>query len=189
MNKYRNVAVIVYAEDITKDELVKRVSNLHVPAFISPLHDLEKDYDESEDSKKSHYHVMLMYDSPRIDKKIEEDLLTFSNGRYKPLISARGYARYLIHLDDKDKTQYSPGDVMEFGGAVYKDYLTTDMDKAEDVCSIIDYIEEMDINTFRDLVIALRQDHKPWLYSIYEKGAYFFKEYLHDRRDWRFKKN
>lgn len=190
MGKFRNVAVIVYAEDISFEELKRRVGALHVPAFISPLHDVAdqnvSENFEDDQERKAHYHVMVMYDNPRSEDTIRSDLLSFSNGRYKQVISARGYARYLCHLDEKDKKRYEPEEVTELGGAVYKDYLTTDIDKADDVCAIIDYIEENDINTFRDMVIMLRKEHKVWLLSVYDRGAYFFKEYLKDRREWRF---
>ena len=55
----RNYATVVYPESASTDWLEK-LSELHVPAFVSPLHD--KDVNPTGESKKAHYHVMIMFD-------------------------------------------------------------------------------------------------------------------------------
>ena len=56
--RIRNWATIVYPES-APDNWQEILKGQLVPAFISPLHDL--DYDENGELKKEHYHILLLF--------------------------------------------------------------------------------------------------------------------------------
>ena len=54
----RNYATVVYPESAPADWLAI-LDNLHVPAFVSPLHDADVNSDNT--PKKARYHVLMMF--------------------------------------------------------------------------------------------------------------------------------
>lgn len=72
--RYRNFGCLVYPES-APEGWKDMVSDLHVAAFISPLHD--KDMDPQNQPKKPHYHVMLMYEGKKSRQQIEEVFASF----------------------------------------------------------------------------------------------------------------
>lgn len=107
MARKTSIATILYPENVTKAEYVARVGDLHINAYMSPLH--------TDEGKKEHYHLMLFFGSPKSDKQIKEIVERIGGVGCEPIINNRGYARYLCHLDNPEKKQYSPDDVLEFG--------------------------------------------------------------------------
>ncbi len=65
----RNYATIVYEESSFKCwmEILKKQM---VPAFVSPLHN--KDINPTGELKKSHWHVIVMFDSMKTKKQAKE---------------------------------------------------------------------------------------------------------------------
>ena len=56
----RNFATVVYPES-APENWMDILNDYHVPAFVSPLH--EFDFNATGETKKAHYHVMVMYDN------------------------------------------------------------------------------------------------------------------------------
>ena len=113
----RNFATVVYPDSAPSDWMDK-LDRLHIAAFISPLHD--KDMDPDGGLKKSHYHVMLMFESPvEYETRVTPIFAEIGAVGREMVNSARGYARYLCHLDNPEKFQYSPSEVRCIGGADY----------------------------------------------------------------------
>lgn len=69
------------------------------------------------ETKKAHYHVIVKFDysmtpSQALNKLGIENSISY----LEPINSEKGYIRYLCHLDDPDKAQYSISDVVTIGG-------------------------------------------------------------------------
>ena len=64
-------------------------------------------------------------------------------------------ARYLIHLDNPEKAQYSPDDVLAFNGADWQKIAIPDDDKQE-AMSIVNLVAENDIRGYYDLLKLCR---------------------------------
>lgn len=69
------------------------------------------------EKKKPHYHVIVKFDysmtpSQALNKLGIEDSISY----LEPINSESGYIRYLCHMDDLDKAQYSETDVISLGG-------------------------------------------------------------------------
>ena len=113
----RNYATILYEESVA-DDFINLIESWHVPAFLSPLHD--RDVKDTGELKKAHWHLMLMFEGKKSPEQVYEDFIIPIQGvGCEPVNSIGGMARYLCHLDNKDKAQYSPSDVLSFAGADY----------------------------------------------------------------------
>lgn len=116
----RVAAFLVYPDSAYPD-WIERLKALHVRGFISPLHDADVLADGS--PKKCHWHVILYFDGKKsreqIDKIRESAIGPDYSRHLEEVVNASGYARYLIHMDDPDKAQYSSEDVVCLGGADY----------------------------------------------------------------------
>lgn len=181
----RNYATVVYPESAPEDWQVI-LSESCIPCFISPLHD--QDLDPDGELKKPHYHVMLMYDSVKTLEQAQDMFNKIGGVGNEIVQSIRGYARYLCHLDNPEKHQYSPEDVVVYGGA---DYITTIglvTDKYKAIGEIIDFCEDNEIYSYADLIVWCRSNRADWFRVLCDNGTYVVKEYLKSRR-WSMKEN
>ena len=113
----RNFATVVYPESASGDWMEK-LADLKIKAFVSPLHDKDKNPDG--EPKKAHYHVILMFDSVKSVEQVKEITDEIGGVGVEKINSLRGYARYLIHADNPEKAQYEKTDIKQFGGADYE---------------------------------------------------------------------
>ena len=89
----RNFATVVYPES-APDDWIEKLEELHVAVLISPLHD--KDKNPSGESKKPHYHVLLMFEGPKDFETQIQPIFDSIGAVGRELVnSVRGYARYL----------------------------------------------------------------------------------------------
>lgn len=150
-----------------------------MPAFISPLHD--RDTDDDGVVKKPHYYVVIMVDGPITQKRANELIEPYCGTKSAEYVkSLRGYVRYLAHLDDPDKAQYDPADIVALGGADLADALRlnhSDNDKYRIIGEIIRYCEEAEIVEFSALTKYAMSECNDWLPVIVEK-SYFMTQFL-----------
>lgn len=157
--KYRNYAFIVYPESML-DDFFDRLESLKLPAFVSPLHDLDTKDDGS--LKKPHYHVVLRYPSQVAISHATKDLLVLGVSQPPEIVkSLRAYSRYLCHLDQPNKAQYRIDDVRQIMCSDYKDIckLTTSSDVMAQMDAIEDIIDELDVISYRALCCIIRQQY------------------------------
>lgn len=176
-SRQRSIATIVYPESAPENWL-SILADSHVPAFVSPLHDL----DVSEDGlpKKAHYHVMLMYEGMKSDNQLRDVVSSFGGVGLILVGTNRGYARYLCHLDDADKHQYSVEEVKCFGGADYLEMVSSTGDRYRCIREMIQYCQEAKITRFSDLLIIAADNRSDWFSVLCDSGAFVMREYLRD---------
>lgn len=174
----RNFACVVYPESAPKD-WQEILSKHFVPAFVSPLHD--KDINPTGESKKAHYHVMLMFEGKKSVEQVTEIFKSIGGVGCEKINSIRGYARYLCHLDNPEKVQYSPEHVRSFCGADYNGVIGLATDKYKAIGEMIDYCEENDITSYSELLLYCRQERFDWFRVLCDNGTVVVKEYLKSR--------
>ena len=179
-DKNWHYASIGYPESLPEDWL-DRLKDLHIRAFVSPLHD--KDVADNGEFKKPHYHIMLMYDNTTTFQRATKDFESFGvTTLVKSVRSKRGMARYLCHLDDKDKAQYNIEDVISIAGADYPSCIETEEAKTGGLVSIFDFIDDNNLTSFAVLLRYLRKE-EPHLFELLLKNSatvISIKEYLRD---------
>lgn len=174
----RNFATVVYPESAPSDWL-DIINDLHIPCFVSPLHD--QDIDAKGKPKKPHYHVMLMFDNVKTVKQAENVFKKFNGVGCEIIDSLRGYSRYLCHLDDYDKHLYNIDDVLQFGGARYLDVIGTMSDKFRIIREMTKYIREHNVIYFCDFSDYASENNSEWFDALCNNCAFYVKEYIKSR--------
>lgn len=176
--RVRNFATVVYPESAPKNWR-EIIAESKIPVFISPLHD--KDVNPTGEAKKPHHHVMSMYESPKTDAQAREFFEKFGGVGCETVKSVRGYARYLCHLDNPEKAQYSIDDVVSYGGADYIHAIGSAADRAKAIKEMITWIEENDCVSFAELLRYSSVNRSDWFDCLISNGAYITKEYIKSR--------
>lgn len=179
----RNFATVVYPESAPtgwQDILIEQF----VPAFISPLHNL--DVNPTGEVKKEHYHVIIMFEGVKTNEQAKEIFDLIGGVGCERVQSIRGYARYLCHLDNPEKYQYRIEDVRSLCGADYTGTIGLATDKYKAVGEMIDFCIESGIVSYSQLLIYARQERYDWFRVLCDNGTIVVKEFLKSL-DWQMK--
>lgn len=159
-------------KDILADELVQSI--------VSPLHD--KDVEPTGETKKPHYHVVISFSNPttyelakEVFEKIGAVVPPEKECRVKDF---RQMARYLCHLDQPNKYQYDPAEVLTFGAIDYADLIMSAADQDEVVDAMMDFIDEHKVYSFSRFSRYVRKSKPEWKSILYHKSAYIIREYI-----------
>ena len=163
-SKRREYAFLLYPDSCVADWLGV-IKQLQQPFFVI-LHD--KDVNPDGTLKKPHYHVMILFNNPRAEGTIRQiNLRCGGNGHFEPILSRRGYVRYLCHLDNPEKHQYAPESILGFYGADYSKESMSVMQRKnldDDVfCDIIKFCKDHCIVAYCELVDYCIEHKKEWL--------------------------
>lgn len=186
IERYRNWSFFLYPESMDTNIFVNLMNDSDrsqggsnpFSVLISPCHD--SDVDDFGQLKKPHYHVMCMYLQP-ITPTAARRYAAIRHLLLPEQCNKRKMARYLCHLDDKDKHLYNVDDVVAYN-CNYLEICGSTSDKFEDYRSFINMIIEHDILYFSDLVDFCK-DNEPDLFNSLVSGKTFFLEkYIRERR-------
>lgn len=178
----RNYATVVYPDSMGDFDLfIEKLTQLHIPLFISPLHD--KDVNPTGEEKKAHYHILFMFDSVKTYNQALDIVDIISGVGCEIVNSLRGYARYLCHLDNPEKAQYNIDDVIQLNGSSYYDVINLASDRYNMIGEMIDFIDEFEILSFAEFYKFCRDYRSStWYKIITDNSTYVIKEYLKSRK-------
>lgn len=179
LGRTRNFTTIVYPESAPENWL-DILNSHHVQAFVSPLHD--RDIDPDGKTKKSHWHVLVMFDSVKTVEQAEKLFDQMGGVGCQKVNSVRGNARYLCHLDNPEKTQYDTNDVKAFAGADYQEVCSLISDKYGTIREILAFCEDNNIINFADLLVYASENRNDWFRILCDNGSFVVKEYLKSRK-------
>lgn len=166
-------ATIVYPES-APDNWIDELEEQHIQALISPIHN--KDIDKENKQKKEHYHVVLLFESLKSQKQVQEIIDKIGGVGVFAIHSLGAYSRYLCHLDNPEKAQYAIEDVKEIGGANYKECCRQNGDEEkEEEASLIELTQliiENNIVYFHEVFNLINKEHKE-LFSVLRKNSYY----------------
>lgn len=177
--KTRNYATVVYPESAPENWKQLLEENF-VPAFISPIHD--RDEDPTGESKKPHYHVIIMFDNTKVPDQAREIFDLIGGVGCEIVKSLRGYARYLCHLDNPDKAQYSVDDVRSLCGSDYTSVIGLAIDRYKAFQDMIDFCERYNIIAFDHLVLYARHRRMDWFRILCDSGTIMMRNYIKSRK-------
>lgn len=176
---------LVYPESAPID-WINNLRHWHIPACISPLHDHDTyDTDKyrpiTDDNgellvidgeeqwelvhhmgeyKKPHYHVMVAY-SGNTTFNMFHEIFDSIGGVVAPwdrlrVVHPLAMERYFTHIDDPDKYQYDPAEIVRLGGWNVEKYMTWE-EKQKPFEEIFNYLyEHPEIGTYGELCRKLR---------------------------------
>lgn len=171
----RNFATVVYPESAPENWL-EILAESFVPAFVSPLHDL--DQNPTGEKKKEHYHVVLMFDSVKTLDQARDITESIGGVGCEKVNSIRGYARYLCHLDNPEKAKYDTNDVKCFGGSDYYSVIGLVTDKYAAIKDMIAFCRTNEIDSYSDLLEYAAENRFDWFRVLCDNGTVVMKEYL-----------
>lgn len=174
----RNYATVVYPES-APDDWQEILSQQFVPAFISPLHD--KDKNPTGEAKKSHYHVLIMFEGVKTKDQAMDIFSKIGGVGCEVVQSVRGYSRYLCHLDNPEKAQYNQDDVRSLCGADYPGTIGLVIDKYKAIGEMIDYCKAENLYSYSELLEYCRENRFDWFRVLCDNGTVVMKEYLKSR--------
>lgn len=177
--RYRNFATVVYPESAPED-WQEILSDMHIPAFISPLHDA--DVNPIGEVKKPHYHVMLLYEGKKSIEQVQEVFYCISGVGCETVNTIRGYARYLCHLDNPEKAQYKIEDVRALSGADYMGTIGLAIDKYKALDEMCTYCVDNSVIEYSVLCDYARENRFDWWRILCDCGSVHMRNYLASRR-------
>lgn len=173
--RYRNFGAVLYPES-APENWRQVIGEWKVPVYVSPLHD--SDVDPQNQPKKPHHHILIAFD---VVKTPEQARVLFSQVNAvgcEIVQSLRGYARYLCHLDNPEKAQYNPDDVLTFGGADYASAIDLPTDKYKTLREMMAFCRERRIESYAVLADYAADNHFDWFRVLADSGSVFMREYL-----------
>lgn len=169
----RVYAIVVYPDSAPSD-WQERLTQEHVSAFISPLHDKDKNPDGTQ--KKPHWHVMLMYDGVKSQEQVDalwDRVLGPDRVKhYETVNSTRGYGRYLCHMDNPEKAQYDRADVVSLSGADYDEVISLPSDDWAVLDEIFAYLEETGERYYSRFMAYCRRERRDWWKLLIQRHSY-----------------
>ncbi len=174
----RNWGTLVYPES-APENWIDILEEMHVPALVSPLHNM--DLTKDGELKKEHYHVMLMFEGVKTDEQVKELFSKIGGVGVEKINSAKAYARYLCHLDNPDKAQYNPDDVLYFSGADYDSMMHLASDKYKAISEMIDFCIENGIDSFATLIVYAKENRVDWFQILCDTGTLPIVQFLKSR--------
>ena len=179
--KKRNWAFVLYPESAPEDWR-ERLQKTGLPCAISPLHD--KDVNATGEPKKPHYHVMVFYQGPTSYNVVKR----LTDGLNQPIPQVveqvRGYYRYLTHMDNPEKAQYSAAEIQTLNGFDIMDFVEMSKSEVTKVLrALVDYIRENDLLEYADLMdMTTCEGVPPEWFDVASSHTLFFTGYLKSRR-------
>ena len=173
-------ALVIYPES-APDNWLQVLDDLHVPAFVSPLHD--KDINADGTPKKQHYHILLQYEGVKSRAQVQDEVSLPLNGTIPIRIaSVRAYARYLTHMDNPEKAQYDSKDVRVFGGADYDSVVQLSQAmRHEALRQMRSFIRDNDSYSFASFYDYCDTDKPEWAAMLDDNSTMCISNYIKSR--------
>ena len=171
----RNWTFLVY-EDSAPSDWQAKLAEQHVPMFISPYH--ANDLNPDNTLKKPHWHVVVMFTGKQPQARAQAISALCSNVLVQGVGDIVGMARYLCHLDNPEKAQYLPSDVICLGGADYLDKVNKAADTDAAVSEMMDWCIEQQCYSFFQLSNYARKDRSDWFRVLSSARTVFLTAWL-----------
>lgn len=179
--RFRNWTFLVYPESAPANWR-DLIDEYHVPWVESPLHD--KDVNADGQVKKSHWHVLIMFDGVKTFEQILEITEKINSPIPEKVANTKGLVRYMAHLDNPEKYQYSRADIQGHAGADVVALLeVTKKERYLLIREMIDYISENDVTEFVDLMsYAAVERFDDWFPMLCDNCSYVINQYIKSNR-------
>lgn len=171
----RNWTFVIYPGDSAPENWLELLRSLNTTGFVSPLH---TDINPDETEKKPHRHVLLMFDGVKSFSQVKAitDKLGAPHPQY--VQSKSGMARYLCHLDNPEKKQYDPAEVICLGGSDYVETVSTAADLDKTISDIEQWIDDNGVFSYAQLMRYARHHRPDWTRVLRHRCTVHIKAYL-----------
>lgn len=180
-NRTRNWTFVLY-EDSAPENWREILDDMHIEWIESPWHD--KDINGNGEPKKKHKHILLLFQGKKSYEQIKELTDMLNQPIPQRCHNAKAMVRYMAHLDNPEKAQYNPSDIIGHGGADVSDMLRpSSSERYTIIKDMIDYIRSSGITEFQDLMdYAADVHYDDWFPLLCDNSAYVVGLYIKSQR-------
>lgn len=180
-SRTRNWMVVVYPES-APENWREYMDELQIEWVESPLH--EFDTNATGEVKKAHWHLLLMFGGVKTYEQVLEVVQPLNCPAPQKCLSVKGCVRYMVHLDNPEKHQYSVSDIKAHGGVDLADLLRPNSSERYALINdMFDYVKDNGIVEFQDLVDYARHEHfEDWFPLLCDNSAYVVGQYIKSQR-------
>ncbi len=159
-----------------------QLDEYHVEWVESPLHDRDINGDGS--PKKAHIHVLLVFGSVKSYDQVKEITDSLTCPIPQRCHSMRAMVRYMAHVDNPEKAQYSKDLIIGHGGADIDEYLRPSASaELEYMKEMLDFVASHGITEFYDLVDYAREyEYDTWFPILAHHSCYMIINYIKSSR-------
>lgn len=177
----RNWTIVLYPESAPKNWR-EIIDDLHIEWVESPLHD--KDKNATGETKKAHWHVLLMFGGVKSYEQVLEITQQLNCPRPERCHNAKAMVRYMAHMDNPEKAQYSPSDIKAHGGVDLAELLRPSSSERYTIISeMISYVKREKVIEFQDLMdYAQENEFDTWFPLLCDNSAYVVGQYIKSQR-------
>ena len=177
----RSWTFVLY-EDSAPENWRDILDDMHIEWIESPWHD--KDINGNGEPKKKHKHILLLFQGKKSYEQIKELTDVLNQPIPQRCHNAKAMVRYMAHLDNPEKAQYNPSDIIGHGGADVSDMLRpSSSERYTIIKDMIDYIRSAGITEFQDLMdYAADVHYDDWFPLLCDNSAYVVGLYIKSQR-------
>jgi hypothetical protein len=180
-SRTRNWTAVLYPESVPanwRDIL----DDAHIEWVESPLHD--RDINANGELKKSHWHILLMFGGVKSFDQVKEITDKLNAPIPERCHNAKALVRYMAHLDNPDKAQYSRNDIVAHGGVDLAELLRPSSSERYTIINeMIAFVKEYSIIEFQDLMDYARENEfDRWFPLLCDNSAYVVNQYIKSQR-------
>lgn len=177
----RNWTCIVYP-DSAPSNWIDIINDYHIEWICSPIHD--KDLNATGEPKKAHYHILLLFGGVKSYEQVLELLKPLNCTIPERNHNAKALVRYMAHLDNPEKFQYSVGDIKSYGGVDLAELLKpSSSERYFLVKEMLEFVKSESIIEYQDLVdYALCFRFDDWFPLLCDNCTYVVNQYIKSAR-------
>lgn len=180
-SRTRNWTFVLY-EDSAPENWRDLIDDEHIEWIESPWHD--KDINADGTPKKKHKHILLLFGGVKSYEQVKE--ITDKLGQPIPqrIHNTKAMVRYMAHLDNPEKAQYNPSDIIPHGGVDLAELLRpSSSERYTIIRDMIDYIRSAAVTEFQDLMDYAASEHfDDWFPLLCDNSAYVVGQYIKSQR-------
>ena len=180
-NRTRTWSFVLY-EDSAPENWRDVLDDMHIEWIESPWHD--KDVNANGEPKKKHKHILLLFQGKKSYEQIKEITDELKQPIPQRCHNAKALVRYMAHLDNPEKAQYSPSEIIAHGGVDLADMLRpSSSERYTLIRDMIDYIRSAAVTEFQDLMDYAAAEHfDDWFPLLCDNSAYVIGQYIKSQR-------
>lgn len=173
----RNWTIVLYPES-APENWRDILSDLHIEAVISPLHD--KDINATGEIKKPHYHVLFLFSGPKSYEQLLDIISPFNCPIPERCHNTKAMVRYMAHLDNPDKAQYSVSDITSYGGVDVAELLRpSSSERYTMIKDMIEFVKKNNVREFQDLIdYAMFNEFETWFPLLCDNSSFMINQYI-----------
>lgn len=176
-NRTRSWTFILYPESAPAN-WKEIIDEWHIEWAQSPLHD--KDLNATGEAKKPHWHIMLLFGGVKSYDQVF-DLTQQINGTVPQRThNVRAMVRYMAHLDNPDKVQYSVSEIVGYGGIDIAELLKpASSERYTLVKEMVQFVRDNEIIEFKDLMdYAVDNRYDDWFPLLCDNSTIMISNYI-----------